>query len=240
MIAKVVTHAADRPTALAALHAALSQLQARGYVVCCAVCVSEPPRAVAGRLAGGGACGGGWLTTACPPSIAALDSPPQVGGLPTNAAFLRRICENEEFAAVSRAAFRSLCSGLLCQQRRCRAVRAKGRVERLLQRSLNSHGPLPPSLSAVQGAVDTGFIAKHQEQLLGTQPPPASVAALAALAFLRLASAAAHERSGGGGALPGPWGQPSSFRLNHLFSCPVAFTHPLSGTQVRALRAVDQ
>lgn len=152
-------------------------------------------------------------------------------------------------------------------------------------RSAAAHATLPAptalaarslSSSALQGAVDTGFIAKHEGQLLGTQAPPAAVAALAAVAFLRLAMAAAQvstgdlrraeparagasspaaacplaqhpalplatpqERAGGGGggALPGPWGQPSSFRLNHLFSCPVAFTHPLSGTEVWGARS---
>ncbi len=35
----------------------------------------------------------------------------------------------------------------------------------------------------------------------------------------------------GGAAAPGPWARPSAFRVNHLFSCPVAFTHPASGSE---------
>lgn len=35
----------------------------------------------------------------------------------------------------------------------------------------------------------------------------------------------------GGPALPGPWTRPTAFRMNHLFSCPVAFTHPASSSE---------
>ena len=35
----------------------------------------------------------------------------------------------------------------------------------------------------------------------------------------------------GGAAAPGPWARPSAFRVNHLFSCPVAFSHPASSSE---------
>jgi 3-methylcrotonyl-CoA carboxylase alpha subunit len=80
-----------------------------------------------------------------------------------------------------------------------------------------------------QGAVDTSFIAKHEGQLLGAEPVPPSVLALAAVAFLQIAVQRA--QGTGGPAVPGPWSRPSAFRINHLFSCPVAFTHPASSSE---------
>lgn len=41
--------------------------------------------------------------------------------------------------------------------------------------------------SSLQGAVDTSFIAKHEAQLLGAEPVPPAVLALAAVAFLQIA-----------------------------------------------------
>ncbi|KAL4438488.1 hypothetical protein ABPG77_000136 [Micractinium sp. CCAP 211/92] len=81
-----------------------------------------------------------------------------------------------------------------------------------------------------QGAVDTSFIAKHEAELLGAEPVARSVLALAAVAFMRIAAARAKEGVTGG-QLPGPWPLGNSFRVNHQFSCPVAFSHPRSGTQ---------
>lgn len=81
-----------------------------------------------------------------------------------------------------------------------------------------------------QGAVDTSFIAKHEAELLSAQPVAGDVLALAAVAFLRIAAARA-EDSAPAAQLPGPWSLRNSFRVNHQFSCPVAFSHPRSGTQ---------
>ncbi|PSC74742.1 Methylcrotonoyl-carboxylase subunit mitochondrial [Micractinium conductrix] len=99
----------------------------------------------------------------------------QVGGLPTNVEFLKRITQNKEFQ---------------------------------------------------QGAVDTSFIAKHEGELLARPPPAAPVLALAAVAWLQLAVG---RGGGGGGGAPGPWSLSDSFRVNHSFSCPVAFSHSKSG-----------
>lgn len=80
-----------------------------------------------------------------------------------------------------------------------------------------------------QGAVDTSFIAKHEAQLLGAEPVPPAVLALAAVTFVQIAVQQA--QGTGGAVVPGPWSRPTAFRVNHLFSCPVAFTHPASASE---------
>ncbi|KAL4431303.1 hypothetical protein ABPG75_006559 [Micractinium tetrahymenae] len=90
-----------------------------------------------------------------------------------------------------------------------------------------------------QGAVDTSFIAKHEAELLGAQPVGGGVLALAAVAFLRIAEARAQEGAPTA-QLPGPWALSSSFRVNHQFSCPVAFSHPRSGAQHELVVAFER
>lgn len=103
--------------------------------------------------------------------------------------------------------------------------------------------PLPPALAALAAAtfLRLAQASAHAGASLACQPPPAAPLAACALArrpnpeFPRARRPLPQESAGAatGGALPGPWGQPSPFRLNHLFSCPVAFSHPRSGSEVR-------
>ena len=71
---------------------------------------------------------------------------------------------------------------------------------------------LPPSClpfaHAPQGAVDTSFIAKHEAQLLGAEPVPPAVLALAAVTFVQIAVQQAQVGADCGAASaagPQPW-----------------------------------
>jgi hypothetical protein len=60
--------------------------------------------------------------------------------------------------------------------------------------------------------VDTSFIARHEGQLLGPQPVPHGVLALAAVVFE--AAAAQGAAAAAADSLPGPWSQPSGLRCD--------------------------
>lgn len=102
----------------------------------------------------------------------------------------------------------------------------------------------------MQGAVDTGFIKKHEPELLASTPATPALLALAAVTYTHVA--ARHEAQAPGYAPPpapwgssallgaagtaGPTGAASSskssllgsggpFRINHSATLPVAFSH---------------
>ncbi|GAB4816461.1 hypothetical protein N2152v2_003507 [Parachlorella kessleri] len=81
-----------------------------------------------------------------------------------------------------------------------------------------------------QGAVDTGFIKKHDQELLSAAPVEPHVLALAAAAFAQIAAQQA-QQAAGYSPPPGAWGLLNSFRVNHGFTCPVSFMYPQSGSQ---------
>lgn len=64
--------------------------------------------------------------------------------------------------------------------------------------------------ACLQGGVDTGFIAKHVEQLLAPQPVPREVLALAATAYLLISELTAEVRKAGGRAQGGAPGLPEA------------------------------
>jgi hypothetical protein len=74
--------------------------------------------------------------------------------------------------------------------------------------------------------VDTGFIKKHEAELLSAAPVEPPILALAAVAYAH--SAAQRARQGPAYVAPlAPWGTGAgAFRVNHDFNCPVRFSHP--------------
>lgn len=91
-----------------------------------------------------------------------------------------------------------------------------------------THAHIPAPL-ALQGGVDTSFIAEHEDSLLERVAPGTDELCLAALIYA--APHASGEPSASTKApCPEPWRQPSAFRVNHPARASVGFGHaPATG-----------
>jgi 3-methylcrotonyl-CoA carboxylase alpha subunit len=109
--------------------------------------------------------------------------------------------------------------------RRLRAALAECRIGGVTT-NLNLLMAIAAHPEVAAGAVDTGFIERHREALVGASAPPDEALGVAALALLHERRETAERQAGYGGDPCSPWNQVMGWRLNGEARRPLAFQDP--------------